>query len=146
MTSPDLDRSWVRRALVSPPVWGSSIPDVWKDAEAIFSRPTPSPDGYGGFTHTTATFLTVPAVIYQTHEDPFSLATGVVKRVVVKALIDLDDIPNPDSLPLTGLVPRKGDTMTYTDPLGETFKVLVDRVENPGELNDHLEINCWEFV
>lgn len=138
-----LDRSWVRRALVSPPPFGRSLPAVWKETEVTFSRRATSEDEHGGFKgETVVDFLTIYCHVEEQEgaqlvSDEGMLALGPIVRRRYDIIC-----PIPDDV---STVPKRGQIARFLDPIGRAISVPIERVGVPEGLADHLELVSEEL-
>lgn len=140
----DLDRAWVRRALVSPPPFGESLPDVWSETEFNFYRRTDTTQNrIGGFA---GAGVENNYLICNGHAEVVERTADIITDVqrggnMVRRHYNLF-IPVPDD---TGLLPRKGDRVWFYDGIGRRIDLALDYVDLPEGTADHVEITTVEF-
>lgn len=135
-------RAWPLRGLTDPPWFGRSLPDEWLESTVIFGRPALATDHHGGLTSSgPVTYLTCAAHVDwgQSGEPsgPYDLGIGIVSRKMLRIVMSI-----PED---TAHIPRKGDTIEWTDDLGQTFRSHVRNVHSPQGLADHLEVESEAF-
>lgn len=140
-----LDRSWVRRPLVSPAPWGRSVPAVWADTEVAFMRRMGDDNGIGGTGgQAIGTVLVIMASVSISPEPGLHIEIGVGGSIRRRYYLTIFDVPRDPAFDWDTL-PVKGDTETFVDVAGRNVSVLVKAVHLPQNLGDHVEIESEEF-
>jgi len=139
----DLDRSWLRRGLVSPPHFGRTLHDVWTDATLVFKRDTVVRDPL------TGEFQSQGVQTYRTTRGHVRRVTNVAGPMVstTEALVRnrrLDiRVPYPEGASTTDY-PQIGDVVEHTLDNGSTQRMRVIDVASPRGWQDHLHVVAEE--
>lgn len=142
MTQPLLDRSWLRRGLVSPsPTWGLSAPDLWLETQVTFQRNEMVRDAGGGFTTGGPGALAVTMMHVEIRIDDSQTLADPLTPVARRYYSLIGPVPvDPADMP------RKGDVALFTDPAGKPVRALIRTVDMPEGIPDHIEVETdrWE--
>jgi hypothetical protein len=132
-----LDRGWPRRALVSPPYFGRTLPPLWLDTPVAFYRKVMVDDGHGGFSATGAPdgpYLAVMAACDYVSHSAWNAPEGLVGGLKRSLRFYITIPEDPD------LIPRRGDEVDWTSDIGVRHRIRIDSVESAAQRHDHLTI------
>lgn len=133
-----MDRSWLRRGIVSPAPWARSVPDVWADTLVTFARYLAAENDFGGFGRGASLSWDLYCVVGLQTETGITTGDTVARvRRYYEVICDM-----PDDV---DLLPRKGDRMIFTDPAGRVRDMPIKSADLPENLADHVEIQSEEF-
>lgn len=133
-----MDRSWLRRAYVSPAHFARTLPGVWLDREVTFARTEVVRDDYGSFSGSEVEYLTIMGHVRRDERamETMSGADSIIRRQRLDIRIpwpaDAEDIP------------KKGDFVSATLDTG-TVRMHITDVKSPRGMSDHIHVVAEEY-
>lgn len=151
---PARQRSWLTRGFYRPSPRHVSVPDILLNTAITLSRDNRVADGAGGFAGQgfqpyvspalDASGNPLPNAYVEILTDDKTLIHGAVVEAV--GVLQMRHYLIVMRFPATAeLVPLKSDRLDMTDPAGRSVRILIDKVEVPLGIADHIEFTTELF-